>query len=58
MKLSNENVRLIKTILVIVGIIIIATAVLFLVNENVQKNSIINNYPRKLPTHAKRWDGL
>lgn len=45
MKLSNENVRLIKTILVIVGIIIIATAVLFLVNENVQKNSIINNYP-------------
>lgn len=45
MKLSNENVRLIKTILVIVGIIIIATAVLFLVNENVQKNNIINNYP-------------
>lgn len=45
MELSNENVRLIKTILVIVGIIIIATAVLFLVNENVQKNNIINNYP-------------
>ena len=45
MELSNENVRLIKTILVIVGIIIIATAVLFLVNKNVQMNNIINNYP-------------
>lgn len=44
MKLSNENVRLIKTILVIVGIVIIATAALFLVNENVQRNRIINYY--------------